>query len=137
MTKINILKIFGSTALVALSLLFFQNCGEGFQADQASINPLVNPQPSGPGQYTATLTWEDPNMDSEVAGYNVYYGVSQTDLSTKVDVGKVSPTATTKTFQLPGLTPGRQYYFAVTVYGASGESGQSAIVAFTPPAASL
>ena len=81
---------------------------------------------------TVVLQW-DPNTDSDLAGYKVYY---QADSSTPpfqgtgavqgpspIDIGN-NTTAT-----ISGLDPAHPYYFAVTAYNTSGvESAYSNIV---------
>lgn len=73
---------------------------------------------------TAKLAW-DPNTESDLAGYRIYYGTSTRTgddpkncglcgYSNKVDVGNV----TTYTFN--NLPEGFTYYFSVTAYDTSG-----------------
>jgi len=57
---------------------------------------------------TATLSW-DENTESDLAGYNVYYGLSGA-YSQSLDVGKVT------SYTVSGLPDGQTYYFAVTAY---------------------
>jgi hypothetical protein len=85
-----------------------------------------------PTTYTATLSW-DPNTETSVTGYNVYYGTSMTNLATKVNAGKPATVSGRVNFQLPGLTRGTRYYFAVTAFDPATESDKSQIVEFTPP----
>jgi hypothetical protein len=60
-----------------------------------------------------TLTW-DPNLESDVAGYNVYYGTSSGQYTERLDVGQ-STTAT-----IIDLPSGRCVFFAVTAYNTAG-----------------
>src|SRR4030042_3856046 len=65
------------------------------------------------------LAW-DPNTESDVAGYRIYYGTSQGSYTGSVDVGNVT------SYRLTGLSGGQTYYVAVTAYNTSGsESGYS------------
>jgi hypothetical protein len=67
----------------------------------------------------ATLSW-NPNNESDLMGYNIYYGTSSGNYTAKVDVGNVLIRTIT------GLTEGATYYFALTAYDMSGnESGFS------------
>ena len=59
-----------------------------------------------------TLAWANPNTDTSVAGYKVYYGTEPGVYSTEIDVG----TNTEWTDDLPG----NQYYFAVRAYDSDG-----------------
>ncbi len=68
------------------------------------------------------LAW-DPNTESDVAGYKIYYGTSSKSYSGSVDVGNVT------SYHLTGLKEGQTYYVAVTAYNTSGsESGYSSEV---------
>lgn len=59
------------------------------------------------------LAW-DPNTESEVAGYRIYYGTSSKSYSGSVDVGNVT------SYHLTGLNKGETYYISVTAYNTSG-----------------
>ena len=61
-----------------------------------------------------TLAW-DPNPDSNLAGYKVYYGYASGSYSFMVDVGNRT------SLTISGLEAGRTYYFAATAYGPAGE----------------
>src|SRR3989442_11317826 len=83
-----------------------------------------------------TLAW-DPNTETDLAGYKLYYGLSNGSYPSSVDVGNLT------SYTLSGLLEGRIYYFAVTAYNLSlGESGFSnevskALADVTPPTVSL
>jgi hypothetical protein len=65
------------------------------------------------------LAW-NANIESDLAGYKVYYGTSSKSYSGSVDVGSVTA------YDLTGLTDGQIYYIAVTAYNTSNsESGYS------------
>lgn len=59
-----------------------------------------------------TLAW-DPNSESNVAGYKIYYGKSSKNYQKSIDVGKVT------TYTLDGLI-GQTYYIAATAYNTEG-----------------
>lgn len=66
----------------------------------------------------ATLSW-DPNSETNLGGYKVYYGSASRVYGTPLTVGN------TTTFTVSGLDAGT-YYFSVTAYDTSGiESGFS------------
>lgn len=68
---------------------------------------------------TVIAEW-NPNTESDLAGYKLYYGTSSGNYTTTIDVGNVV------THTIPDLATGAIYYFAVTAYDTSdNESGYS------------
>jgi fibronectin type 3 domain-containing protein len=66
-----------------------------------------------------SLVW-DANVESDLAGYKLYWGTASGDYDNSIDVGN----ETGKT--VIELTEGQTYYFAVTAYDtANNESGYS------------
>jgi hypothetical protein len=66
---------------------------------------------------TVTLAW-DPNQESDLKGYKIYYGNAPGQPTKTIDVGNVTTTTIT-------LADGT-WYFAATAYDKSGnESGKS------------
>ncbi len=65
------------------------------------------------------ISW-NPNSESDLAGYRIYYGTSSKSYSGIVDVGNET------IFTLTGLTSGTTYFIAVTAYDTSfNQSGYS------------
>ena len=76
---------------------------------------------------SVSLAW-DPNTETDLAGYQLYYGQSSGNYQFTVDVGNQT------TYTLSGLADGQTYYFAVTAYDTSGnESNFSSEVSTTIP----
>jgi hypothetical protein len=72
-----------------------------------------------------TLTW-DPNSETDLAGYEIYYGTSSGNYQWNIDVGNVT------TYTVNSLNTGVTYYFAATAYNTTGlESGYSNEVVYT------
>src|SRR5262245_7650329 len=66
----------------------------------------------------AHLAWEAPptagdTPPQEVAGYNIYYGLTSQLYDFVIDVGN------TTAYTLSGLKPGQRYYFSVVAYDNS------------------
>ena len=69
---------------------------------------------------SATLHWQ-PNTESDLAGYRIYYGTSSRSYGPYISVGK-----NVTSYTLKNLTNGKTYYFALTAVDTSGnESGYS------------
>jgi hypothetical protein len=78
---------------------------------------------------TVTLAW-DPNSESDLAGYRLYYGEASGEYSQSVDVGN------TNTITVSTLNEATTYFFVVTAYDTTGlESDPSNEVSYSVPAA--
>jgi hypothetical protein len=76
---------------------------------------------------SVTFGWE-PSADTNVVGYNIYYGTVSHVYTSKVSFGNVT-TAT-----ISGLVEGTTYYFAASTYGAlDQESVLSDEISYTVP----
>jgi hypothetical protein len=74
-----------------------------------------------------SIAW-NPSSNTNVVGYNVYYGGSSGVYTNKIYVGNVTSAV------VMGLTPDATYYFSATSVSASGEeSGYSAEISYTVP----
>jgi hypothetical protein len=104
------------------------NAGTGTTTATVTSTPTA-----GSSNGAATLTWVAPTEDtngqsvSDLAGYYIYYGTDESDLSQIVSVAG----ADTTTYVVDGLGSGT-YYFAVRAYNTMGmNSAQSDIVSVT------
>ena len=80
-----------------------------------------------PTGQSVTLAW-DPNPDTNVVGYNVYYGVASHTYPNRIDAGNGAKVT------VSGLIGGVTYYFAVTAYDSLGqESDFSAEISYSVP----
>ncbi len=80
--------------------------------------------PDTVGLASAVVSW-DPNTESDLAGYRVYYGLTSGKYTVFFDVGDVTH------FQIDGFRKNITYYFAVTAYDENGnESPYSVEVAW-------
>jgi hypothetical protein len=64
-------------------------------------------------EQSVTLAW-DPNPETDIGGYIVYYGSASRNYTNAINVGNV----TTNTVR--GLVDGATYFFAVTAYNTNG-----------------
>jgi hypothetical protein len=72
------------------------------------------------------LRWK-PNIEVDVVGYRMHYGVNSRSYTNVQNVGSVT------NFTVTGLQRNTTYYFAVTCFNASGlESVYSNEVTYTP-----
>ena len=79
------------------------------------------------GGEEVTLQW-DPNQESDLAGYKIYYGIESGIYKRVVDVGN------TKISTISNLASGETYYFVATAYNLMGyESGFSAEIVYSVP----
>ena len=77
------------------------------------------------------VNWVE-NPESDVAGFNVYYGTASRNYQSYVDAG------TFTSVEIDGLNSGITYYFAVTAYDSSGnESAYSQEIQATIPTISV
>lgn len=96
-----------------------------------SLN-VVSTAAAGPA--TAKVTWVAPTENNngtaltDLAGYYVHYGTSESDLSEVVQVASAS----TLSYVVTGLATGTTWYFAVSAYTSGGE--QSALSAISSKA---
>src|SRR5678815_1906487 len=68
----------------------------------------------GRAAQSVTLAW-NPNSETNLAGYKLYYGTSSRNYSGYVPVGSATTTST-----VPNLQDGLTYFFAVTAYCTDG-----------------
>ncbi len=77
---------------------------------------------------SVTLGW-NPNPDSDLAGYRVYYGITsgqyQQARGQGIDVG-MTLTPSEPAAAISGLQVGRTYYFSVSAYDSSGNESELA-----------
>ncbi len=111
-------------AVVLVGGLVLAGCNNGNVADPANASTGAD-LPAGNGM--ATVSWEAPtttttgSMLSNLSGYRIYYGLSQSDLSQVVNVG-----VNLQTYAIDNLGSGTWYFAvrAVTQLGVESELSQ-------------
>ena len=88
-------------ALLIFTLLLVAGCGGGGD--------------NGSSDGTIKIGWE-PNTESDLAGYRVYYGTSPGAYFNPIDVGMGTPSGGLITATLINLSKGQVYCIAVTAY---------------------
>jgi hypothetical protein len=86
--------------------------------------------PTPATSHSATLSWEAPTSNTngsaltDLAGYRIYYGPSESDLSESVQVTSVG----IQTYVIENLRPGTWYFAIQTLTSEGTESALSGIV---------
>lgn len=122
------MKLFNPAFLAAIATLGLAGCG-GSTAESptpTAATSVATQSSSG----TVTLSWTPPteNMDgsylTDLAGYNIYYGVNHGTYSKKLNIDNPG----IATYVVTNLAPST-YYFVATSYNSSGiESPYSSVV---------
>ena len=76
------------------------------------------------------VSW-DPNSESDLAGYRIYYGTKSGNYDTNVDAGNAA------SVEIKGLQTNTTYYFVATAYDNSGNESEFSkeVSLFIPPPA--
>jgi len=114
---------------MALALVALAGCHED-PTDVGTVPVGTAGLPTGPG--TATLSWEAPTTDTNgapltnLAGYRIYYGVDENNLTATVQTG-----VGLQTYVVDDLGAGTWYFAVKAVTSAGVESALSEVVSKT------
>jgi hypothetical protein len=126
------LKLKKLVCLLLVSAFAFAGCHSqdgSVAADGAGVTPQSLPAGDG----TATLSWEAPTTTTtgasltNLAGYRIYYGISEDDLSQTIQLAGVG----LQTYVIDNLGQGTWYFAIRAVTSAGVESSLSNIVSKT------
>jgi ABC-type oligopeptide transport system substrate-binding subunit len=128
MVGVCVLKASKLILAVLLALLALAGCNSD---EQSSSGSTTNNVPTGNG--VATLSWEAPTTTTtgetltNLAGYKIYYGVDENDLTESVSLNSVG----VETYVIENLGAGTWYFAIKAVTSAGAESSLSNIVSKT------
>jgi hypothetical protein len=112
-------------------VLVLAGCNSSDQSPQAAT--ASNPQDLPVGNGVATLSWEAPTTTTsgaaltDLAGYHIYYGIDQNNLSESVSLNGVG----IETYVIENLGEGTWYFAIKAVTSAGVESSLSDVVSKT------
>ena len=125
-----VLKLIKLVCVLLVSAFAFAGChSQDGSADAAGVTPQSVPAGDG----TATLSWEAPTTTTtgasltNLAGYRIYYGISEDDLSQTIQLAGVG----LQTYVIDNLGQGTWYFAIRAVTSAGVESSLSNIVSKT------
>lgn len=111
----------GLTGLVILTALLAGCDGSSSGSSSSSSTSATSTTAATSGTVSATLSWAAPTENTngtsvtDLAGYHIYYGTNENDLTQTVNV----PGADATTYVVTGLSPGI-YYFSINAYNSLG-----------------
>ena len=131
MVGVCVLKASKLILAVLVALLALAGCNSDDQSSGGSTTN--NPQNLPTGNGVATLSWEAPTTTTtgetltNLAGYKIYYGVDENNLSESVSLNGVG----LETYVIENLGAGTWYFAIKAVTSAGAESSLSNIVSKT------
>jgi hypothetical protein len=117
--------------LVGLALTGCHDGSDG--SSMVSATSTAAPTSTAPTSGSATLSWDAPTTDTNgqpltnLAGYRIYYGESQTALSETVNLSGTG----LQTYVIDNLSAGTWYFAIKAVNGSGMESALSNVVSKT------
>jgi ABC-type glycerol-3-phosphate transport system substrate-binding protein len=128
--EVGVLKMLRLVCALLLASAWLAGCHDD---SSSMVGTDSTSSPTGASAGAATLSWQAPTTDTNgepltnLSGYVIYYGASQTDLSQTIKLNTVGM----QTYVIDNLTAGT-WYFAIRAMTSSGaESGLSDIVSKT------
>ena len=85
---------------------------KGGRLSLVAAGSLLVCQGSALATHSVTFGWA-PNLEPDVAGYRIHYGVASGTYTQVVDVGNTTMAS------ISGLVDGTTYYFALSAYNAA------------------
>jgi hypothetical protein len=129
--EVGVLKKLRLVCALLLASVWLAGCHDNSSGFGGTPNGTASPTGASAG--AATLSWQAPTTDTNgqpltnLSGYVIYYGASQTDLSQTVTLNTVGM----QTYVLDNLTSGTWYFAIRAVTSTGAESGLSDVVSKT------
>ncbi len=136
-------KRIGLAILTGFTLLFYQNCGKSFQAEEFNLSQAVDQAssiddlpPVNVFNGELDLMWDkttlnEDNSAASLKGYKIYIGNSSKSYSTTINENVVGNFTD---HRITGLVSKKTYYLAVSAVSKDGiESNMSTELVYTAP----
>jgi hypothetical protein len=131
--EVGVLKSLRLVCAVLLASAFLAGCHDNSSGVAGSPNGTASPTSTTNGTGTATLSWQAPTTDTNgqaltnLSGYVIYYGGSQTDLSQSIALNTVGM----QTYVIDNLAAGTWYFAIKAVTSTGAQSALSDVVSKT------
>ena len=125
------LKLLRLVCVLLLGALALGGCHNDNELDPTAGDGSAQALPTGDG--TATVSWEAPTITTQgtaltnLAGYRIYYGLSESELTQSIDLDNVG----TQTYVVDNLGAGTWYFAVKAVTSVGVESPLSEVVSKT------
>jgi hypothetical protein len=131
--EVGVLKSLRLLGALLLASAWLAGCNDNSSSVAGAPDSTASPSGTTNGTGSATLSWQAPTTDTNgqpltnLTGYVIYYGGSQTDLSQTITLNTVGM----QTYVIDNLASGTWYFAIKAVTSTGAESALSDIVSKT------